>query len=256
MRYVLGSYTLDTERHELLRADSPIKVRPKVFRVLAYLVAHRDRMVPKGELLEIIWPNILGEEVLNSCVMAARRAVGDDGRAQGVIKTMHGLGYRFVARARECEQHPESASRPQPAEGEVSPCRSDLQPSPPDVDLSEYGVMPAGPLELSTEQKTVTVLACGIVQADAFAERIGPEAMHELMDAFFGQARAVMSRYEGTIVQWLGNGFLALFGAPVTHEDDARRAALAALDLCAALEHHGAPKSDPSLEEACRVSMA
>lgn len=254
MRYVFGRYTVDTEHHELLRGDSPVKVRPKVFRVLAHLIAHRDRMVSKGELLETIWPNIVGEEVLNSCVMAARRSVGDDGRAQGVIKTIHGLGYRFVASVLECEQHPE-ASGPQPPWGEVLPGGSDVQPGSPGVDHSEYGAMPSGVLDLSMEQRTVTVLACGIVQADALAEHIGPEAMHELMDAFFGQARAVMSLYEGTIVQWLGDGFLALFGAPVAHEDDARRAALAALDLCAALELHGAAMSDPSLEEACHVSM-
>ena len=253
MRYIFGSYTLDMERHELLHAGTPIKLRPKVFRVLAYLVVHRDRMVPKSELLEAIWPNSVGEEVLNSCVMAARRAVGDDGRAQAVVKTMHGLGYRFVAEV--SEQNSGAASTPHAAGSEVSPCGQDLQPTPPDADSCESGATPARPLELSTEQKTVTVLACGFVRADELAEHIGPEGMHDLMDAFFSQAGVIMGRYDGTIVQWLGDGFLALFGAPVAHEDDARRAALAALDLCPALEHHCAPISDPSPEQACRVSM-
>ena len=84
---------------------------------------------------------------------------------------------------------------------------------------------------LEGERKQVTVLFCDIANSTALAERLGPEAMHDLLDRFFELALAEVHRYEGTVNQFLGDGFMALFGAPLAHEDDARRAALAALGI-------------------------
>ena len=84
---------------------------------------------------------------------------------------------------------------------------------------------------LEGERKLVTVLFCDIADSTDLAERIGPDEMHTLLNRFFGLALGVIHRYEGTINQFLGDGFMALFGAPLTHEDHARRAALAALAL-------------------------
>src|SRR5687767_14303863 len=81
------------------------------------------------------------------------------------------------------------------------------------------------------ERKPVTVLFCDVVSSTALAERLGAEAMHALLSRFFETALAEVHRYEGTINQFLGDGFMALFGAPLAHEDHARRAVLAALDL-------------------------
>jgi class 3 adenylate cyclase/tetratricopeptide (TPR) repeat protein len=85
------------------------------------------------------------------------------------------------------------------------------------------------------ERKPVTVLFCDLVGSTALAERLGPEGMHVLLNAFFDAALAEVHRYEGTVNQFLGDGFMALFGAPVAHEDHARRAALAALGVARAL---------------------
>jgi len=81
------------------------------------------------------------------------------------------------------------------------------------------------------ERKQVTALFCDIANSTALANRLGPEAMHALLNRFFEMALAEVHRYEGTINQFLGDGFMALFGAPLAHEDHARRAALAALDI-------------------------
>jgi class 3 adenylate cyclase/tetratricopeptide (TPR) repeat protein len=81
------------------------------------------------------------------------------------------------------------------------------------------------------ERKLVTVLFCDVAGSTALAARLGPEAMHGLLSRFFEMALAEVHRYEGTINQFLGDGFMALFGAPVAHEDHARRAVLAALGL-------------------------
>jgi class 3 adenylate cyclase/tetratricopeptide (TPR) repeat protein len=86
------------------------------------------------------------------------------------------------------------------------------------------------------ERKQVTVLFCDLVGSTSLADGLGPETMHVLLNRFFELALGEVHRYEGTINQFLGDGFMALFGAPVTHEDHARRAVLAALGLLKRLE--------------------
>src|SRR5262245_21651865 len=81
------------------------------------------------------------------------------------------------------------------------------------------------------ERKLVTVLFCDIANSTPLAARVGAEAMHALLNRFFELALTEVHRYEGTINQFLGDGFMALFGAPVAHEDHARRALLAALGI-------------------------
>jgi class 3 adenylate cyclase/tetratricopeptide (TPR) repeat protein len=93
---------------------------------------------------------------------------------------------------------------------------------------------------LEGERKQVTVLFCDLVGSTALAERLGPEAMHLVLNQFFELALAEVHRYEGTINQFLGDGFMALFGAPIAHEDHARRAALAAIGLQRSLGEHEA----------------
>ena len=88
---------------------------------------------------------------------------------------------------------------------------------------------------LEGERKQVTVLFCDLAGSTAIAERIGPDAMHALLDRFFELALAEVHRYEGTVNQFLGDGLMALFGAPVAHEDHARRAVLAGLGIHRAL---------------------
>ena len=92
---------------------------------------------------------------------------------------------------------------------------------------------------LEGERKRVTVLFCDLVGSTSLAERLGPEAMHLLLNRFFELALSEVHRYEGTVNQFLGDGFMALFGAPIAHEDHARRAALAALGLQKLLAEHG-----------------
>jgi len=89
---------------------------------------------------------------------------------------------------------------------------------------------------LEGERKQVTVLFCDLANSTAFAERLGAENMHTLLNRFFELALHEVHRYEGTINQFLGDGFMALFGAPISHEDHARRGVLAAWSLQRALK--------------------
>jgi class 3 adenylate cyclase/tetratricopeptide (TPR) repeat protein len=88
---------------------------------------------------------------------------------------------------------------------------------------------------LEGEIKQVTVVFCDLCDSTALAERLGPERMHELLDRFFEEALAVVHHYEGTVNQFLGDGFMALFGAPLAVEDHARRALFAAAEIRRAL---------------------
>jgi class 3 adenylate cyclase/tetratricopeptide (TPR) repeat protein len=88
---------------------------------------------------------------------------------------------------------------------------------------------------LEGERKHVSVLFCDIAGSTALAERLGAEAMHVLLNRFFELALAEVQRYEGTINQFLGDGFMALFGAPLAHQDHAHRAVLAAAGIQRAL---------------------
>ena len=105
MRYRFGDYVLDTQRHELHHAGVPIQLRRKVFRVLVYLLVHRDRVVSKQELLARLWPDqFVREAALTSCIRALRRALGERGRTPRYLRTLHSQGYRFMG-AVEAREH-------------------------------------------------------------------------------------------------------------------------------------------------------
>jgi class 3 adenylate cyclase/tetratricopeptide (TPR) repeat protein len=84
---------------------------------------------------------------------------------------------------------------------------------------------------LEGERKQVTVLFCDIVDSSGLAERLDPEVMHELMDTTLRLMAEAIHRYQGTVNQFLGDGLMALFGAPVALEDHALRAVQAALAI-------------------------
>lgn len=115
MIYVFDGYELDTERYELRRDGSPVKLERQVFDVLSYLVQNGDRLVPKDELLDKIWGDrFVGEAALNTRVMEARKAIGDSGREQRLIKTVHRRGYRFAGEVRTLAPQTAQAGEPAP----------------------------------------------------------------------------------------------------------------------------------------------
>jgi len=91
---------------------------------------------------------------------------------------------------------------------------------------------------LAGERKQVTVLFADVSGFTGLSERLDPEDVHGIINAAFELMLAEIHRYEGTVNQFLGDGLMALFGAPLAHEDHARRAALAALGMQAALARY------------------
>ena len=91
-------YELEPAARELRDDSGPVHVEQQVFDVLRYLAEHRDRVVSKAELLDAVWgTRFVSESALTSRIKSARQAVGDSGDRQHVIKTIRGVGYRFVA---------------------------------------------------------------------------------------------------------------------------------------------------------------
>ena len=98
MIHVFGDCELDDARFELRRGGAVVKLEPKTFDVLAYLIGSPERVVSKDELLDAVWTGQnVSESVLPKCIAAVRRAVGDAPPRGAVIQTVHGRGYRFVA---------------------------------------------------------------------------------------------------------------------------------------------------------------
>src|SRR5882672_11311146 len=98
MRYLFADCLLDTQCYLLRRAGQSIRLRPKVFQVLTYLLTHRDRVIPKQELCEQVWSaQAVSDATIENCLKAIRRAIGDNGQAQRLIETRYGQGYRFIA---------------------------------------------------------------------------------------------------------------------------------------------------------------
>jgi DNA-binding winged helix-turn-helix (wHTH) protein len=98
--YRFGEYELDIARLQLRRDGEPVHVEPRAFDLLCHLVLHRDRTVPKTELLDEVWGDrFVSEAALTTVLRTARLAVGDTGGRQRLIRTVHRRGYQFVAPA-------------------------------------------------------------------------------------------------------------------------------------------------------------
>jgi TolB-like protein len=101
VEFLFSDHRLDTDRRELRRGAEAIALEPQVFDLLVYLVQNRDRVVSKDDLLASIWGGrIVSDSTLTSRINAARKAVGDSGEEQKLIRTIARKGFRFVGDVR------------------------------------------------------------------------------------------------------------------------------------------------------------
>ncbi len=114
MLVLFESYALDTDRRELKRGGELIPLEPQVFDLLVYLVDNRDRVVSKDDLIASVWGGrIVSESTLTSRINAVRRAVGDSGEQQRIIRTSARKGFRFVGPLLDQPQAAVGAAEPQ-----------------------------------------------------------------------------------------------------------------------------------------------
>ena len=97
MQFLFRDHLLDTDRRELSREQIPVAVEPQVFDLVVHLMENRDRVVSKDELIDKIWHGrSVSESTLTSRINAARKAIGDTGANQSLIRTIARKGFRFV----------------------------------------------------------------------------------------------------------------------------------------------------------------
>jgi pimeloyl-ACP methyl ester carboxylesterase len=102
MRYAFEDCQLDLDRRELKKAGASVELEPQVFDLLTFLVRHRARVVSRDDIIAGVWNGrIVSESALASRINAVRRAIGDDGTAQRLVKTIVRKGFRFIGEVRE-----------------------------------------------------------------------------------------------------------------------------------------------------------
>jgi TolB-like protein len=104
VQFLFADCVLDADRRELTRGSEVIAAGPQVFDLLLYLIQHREHVVSKDDVLDSVWSGrTVSESTLTSHINAARRAVGDSGEQQRLIRTIARKGFRFVGEVREIQ---------------------------------------------------------------------------------------------------------------------------------------------------------
>lgn len=213
-----ATFEFDTEQRELRHDGTVLSLQPKVYVVLNYLLAHRERAVPKGELLDACWPDeFVSEAALMRCIRSIRRTVGDNGVQQQVLKTLRGYGYRFVAEVSEI------SAAPSVTHAAIDP------PSPAGTTSLDTPTPPMA------ERRQLTVLSCALVEGNALLTRLELDDLHLLMQAMHTICAQVSERFDGFLAQHTEQGTVIYFGYPQAHEVDALRAVRTGLALVAEL---------------------
>ena len=113
------AYAIDTKTRELRRGSELVPVEPQVFDLLVFLIEQRDRVVSKDDLVANVWHGrIVSDSTLTSRINAARKALGDSGEQQNLIRTIARKGFRFIGTLREHDTQPKRMPRPAGAASE------------------------------------------------------------------------------------------------------------------------------------------
>jgi DNA-binding winged helix-turn-helix (wHTH) protein len=237
MIYAFGEYELDTACYELRCLGKRLPIEPKAFDLLAYLVQQRGRAVSKDELLEHVWPQqFVSEGALLYCIKAVLKSIGDSGRDQRLIKTIHGRGYRFIAPVEEYLRQ----SPPEDTVEIVRPqCRSDNIPA---------SVTQSAP---NATRRQLTILYCHVLLSPVHTGRVDPVELGDIRQEAHDVCANVIRRFDGYVAQSLGDGLMVYFGYPYTHEDDAPRAVRTGLKI---VQELGALAT--SLEQEASIQLA
>jgi TolB-like protein/Tfp pilus assembly protein PilF len=135
VQFLFGACVLDPDRRELTRGSEVIAIGPQVFDLLVYLIRNRERVVSKDHVLDAVWSGrIVSESTLTSHINAVRKAIGDSGGEQHLIRTIARKGFRFVGGVREV-QSPDVFNSPalQPAHSDDTTAPAPALPDKPSI---------------------------------------------------------------------------------------------------------------------------
>lgn len=141
--YRFGDFELDPARFELRAHDGRIHVEPQVLSLLLLLAANPDRMVSKDEIVEQVWDGrIVSESAIAARIKAARKAIGDDGSEQRLIRTVHGRGFRFVGEVGiERRASPQAPAPPAPVDDGTPVPPADLRAGRPSIAVLPFRLL-------------------------------------------------------------------------------------------------------------------
>jgi TolB-like protein len=160
VEFLFPDHKLDTDRRELRRGLEIVALEPQVFDLLVYLVKNRDRVVSKDDLLSSIWGGrIVSESTLTSRINAARKAVGDSGEEQKLIRTIARKGFRFVGDVRFAGDLREPAGD---APAHAEPPDEAHQPSRPALPLPDRPAIAVLPFTNMTDDRAQDYFSDGI----------------------------------------------------------------------------------------------
>jgi TolB-like protein/Tfp pilus assembly protein PilF len=113
MHFAFGDCVLDPGRRELTRGSEVVSISPKAFDLLVHLVQNREHVVSKDDLLQAVWDGrIVSESTLTSHINAVRKAIGDSGEEQRLIRTLARKGFRFIGDVHELQSSDAVSSKP------------------------------------------------------------------------------------------------------------------------------------------------
>ncbi len=128
--YCFADCEIDTARYQLRRAGALVHIEPRALDLLCYLIENRHRVVPKNELLDSLWGDrFVSEAALTTSLRTVRRAIGDTGTLQRLIRTAHRRGYQFIAPVVVAPASPRAGSAPPTADGDDQPRPSGPNPT-------------------------------------------------------------------------------------------------------------------------------
>ena len=248
MIYAFHECVLDTTIYTLTRNGETTRLRPKVFQVLQYLLDCRERVVSKQELVDAIWPDqFISDATLEGTISAVRRVLGDSGRAQRIIQTRTGHGYRFIAMVTDLSDPPgsellapvqsvgeepsvEIGTRDLAGPTELVPEIPTRIPEPSEGEET-IGTPSTGVASPDAERRQLTVLFCDLIESMQLMNQLDLEDYREVVRAYQLVCADAVKRFDGHIAQYLGDGLLIYFGYPSAHEDDAQRAVWTGLEI-------------------------
>ncbi len=216
----LGEWLVRQAEGTLCSDRKSVRLEPRVMDVLIYLAVQEGRVVSKDELLAAVWGSAFVEEgVLSQAIHSLRKALGDDAREPRYVQTIPKRGYRLLAPAVPAEKATEAPGE-EPARIGSYP----LEDRTGGMDAAE-----APSLQRAAERRQATALSCSL--AEAGDAPLDPEDLLAEMPALQNLLAEVVDRFEGRLGRRRGRGWVAWFGYPLAHEDDAHRALRAALEI-------------------------
>jgi TolB-like protein len=199
MRFLFGNYALDIDRRELTRGSELISIGPQVFDLLVYLLQNRAHVVSKDNLFEAVWHGrIVSESTLTSHINAVRKAIGDSGEEQRLIRTVARKGFRFVGDVREEQSRVTGSPLP------LGRDETSHAPLPPTLSLNGTA-KPAAMLALP-DKPSIAVLPFQNLSGDPEQEYFADGMAEEILTALsrckwlFVIARNSSFTYKGKVV--------------------------------------------------------